>query len=650
MRKINIILKLFIQLAIVWVSLPAKATIKLPALVSNGMVIQRDKKVHLWGWASPGESVVVSFNTQTVNTTAKENNRWDAYLQPMTAGGPFKMVIRGLNTITITNILIGDVWLCSGQSNMAYQLYKSAQEFPADVAKAGDYKIREFTVKNPYKFEPQLDAVGAWKQADSVSVLNFSAVGFFFAQNLYKIYKVPIGIIHSSFPGSPAEAWISEDGLKDFPYYLAKASTYKDTAYTNAIVRKDKQVLANWLSEVDKNDQGLHNGRAYWSSHPDTSNWKSMTVPGYWEDQGAGDINGVVWIKKTVTLPVTLLKQPVFLELGMVVDIDSTYINGVYLGSKDNKYLARRYKVPDGVLRPGVNTIVVRIINKEERGGIVPGRQYRLTDGIHSVDLSGTWQYKVGYATTALPGKNFTRLEFMPGIQYHSRLEPLLAYTIKGVAWYQGESNVNKAAEYRQLLPALIDDWRSKWHEKQLPFLIVQLAGYMAPPATPVPSNLAMLREAQYLVSQTTPYCGLAVAIDVGDAYDIHPPNKKDVGQRLALVARRIAYGDKSTETVGPVYKGMQVNGNKIILAFNNVAKGLTAKGGDLKQFAIAGKDKVFHWAKAKIENNGIVVWSEQVPDPLAVRYAWADNPEGCNLFNTANLPAYPFRTDNWDN
>lgn len=627
-----------------------RADVRLPSLVSDGMVLQRDKKVHLWGWATPGEEVSVTFNKQTVKCKTADNGRWDVYLQPMPAGGPFKMVVKGNNTLTVNDVLLGDVWLCSGQSNMEYQVYKAAVNFPDDIAHAGDYKIREFAVKNPYKMQPQVNAVGSWVQANPETVLKFSAVGYFFAQSLYKTYKVPIGIIHSSYPGSPAEAWVSDEELKEFSQYLEKARPFKDSAYTQSVLKHDRTITAQWMAEVKKNDAGLQNGRALWSREPGTDGWKPMQVPSYWEDSGAPNVDGVVWIKKTITVPKTMLGKPVFLEMGLVEDIDSTYINGTFVGSKDNKYLVRRYEVPQGVLKAGENIIVIRIINRENKGGITPGKQYRLVNQNGSVDLAGQWHYKVGYATAAIPSKTFTRVEFLPTIQYHSRIEPLIGYTIKGAAWYQGESNSGKAGEYQRLLSTMIKDWRTRWQQGDFPFLIVQLANHMQPAVQPRGSGWAMLREAQLKTSRAVPASGMSVSIDVGEAYDVHPYDKKTVGDRLALVARRVAYGDDKLIASGPVYQSMQAEGNKIILTFEPSASALVAKGGELKQFAIAGADKVFHWAKAKIENDKIVVWVDDLSQPVAVRYAWGDNPVGCNLYNAAGLPASPFRTDSWDN
>ncbi|MGX5688530.1 sialate O-acetylesterase [Arcticibacter tournemirensis] len=636
---------------LLWIFIPAivKSQIKLPRLISNGMVLQRDQKVNIWGWASPGDEITISFNNHIVRTTCSEDKKWKVTLPAMKAGGPFDMIIKGKNSLVVKDILLGDVWLCSGQSNMNFELYKARELYTKEIEAAENDQIREFAVKLPSSFAKRDDVEGTWKPANPGNVLNFSAVGYFFALSLHKKHKVPVGIIHSSYSGTPAEAWISEEGLKNFPHYLEKAATFKDTAYANAAVSKDKQTTSEWFAAIEQHDKGLKGKEALWAQpFADTSGWRPIVFPGYWEDQGIDGIDGAVWVKKTVNVPASMIGQPVYLELGLIDDIDITYVNGQKVGSKDNKYLARRYEIPSHLLKEGRNTLTIRIIDKEGRGGIVPGKKYRFTNGKTSIDLSGTWYYKTGYALPELPVSRFVRMDYMPTIMYHSRIEPIIGYTIKGVAWYQGEGNSGKAIEYRSLLPALIADWRKRWGQGDFPFLIVQLANYMDPPQVPQESRWAMLRESQAKVADSIPNCGLAVAIDIGDANDLHPLNKKEVGNRLALIAQKVAYRDLKAVYPVPQYESATFNGSKVIISFKHTGSGLTAKNGALKHFAIAGEDRKFRWAEAEIKNGKVVVWSKDIAKPVAVRYAWADNPAGCNLYTKEGLPAAPFRTDKW--
>jgi sialate O-acetylesterase len=628
---------LVIVLLVVWPFL-AQAQVTLPSLVSDSMVLQRNEEIRIWGWASPGEAVSLSFQGKWYKVVTGDNKKWTVLLPAMKAGGPYDMVIKASNEVTVRNILVGDVWLCSGQSNMEFPLGRVKDKYAEDVAKSAGYPIREFAVKQRYSFSPVKEEVeGSWKPANPANIGRFSAVGYFLAQSLYDRYKVPIGIIHSSWPGTPAESWISEEGLKPFPHYIKTANQFRDSAYTNTLLRKEKQVSDEWYSKANASDKGMR----------ENDNWKPIRFPGYWEQQGEADIDGVVWARKKITVPASFLGKDLFLELGLIDDIDNTYINGYKIGTNNNKYIPRKYAIPAGLLKEGENTIVIRIIDNGGQGGIAPGKTYRITNGAESIDVSGQWEYQVSTVMPPLPAP--TRVFYQPECLYYGMIEPLTWYKIKGAAWYQGEANTSpsKGPEYRRLLPAMIREWRSKWQQGNFPFLIVQLANYMQPKDQPGESGWAMLRESQSVVAATEPNCGLAVAIDIGEANDIHPFDKKNVGIRLALQAARIAYGDQQIVASGPVYSSMEIKDNTIVLAFTNTGSGLVAKGGALRQFAIAGADNKFVWADVVIAGDKIIVQAKGITKPVAVRYAWADNPEGCNLYNKEGLPASPFRTDN---
>lgn len=639
----------FQLLLFIFLQLNAAAQISLPPLVGDNMVLQRDQPTKIWGWASPDEEIRLTFNGISKSTKAAADSTWHIILPAMPAGGPFTMDLNARNRITIKNILIGDVWLCSGQSNMDYQLYKAADLYDSVIKNSSNNHIREFAVKSENTFSTRKYARGSWKIASPENVISFSAAGYFFARDLNQKYQIPIGIIHSSYPGTPAEAWISEEGLKHFPSYLEISKRYKDTVYTNARLKAQNNLTEEWLDNLKKNDEGLLDLSGLWKNNLiKLGEWKTAIFPGYLEDQTQTSLDGVLWIKKKINVPAKMLQYDNFLELGLIDDVDSTYINGTLVGSRDNKYLVRKYKIPPGVLKAGENWITIRVIDKEGKCGIVKGKNYRLGNSKGSIDLSGGWLYRIGYSTPPAPSADFVSLYKLPQIQYYSKISTLLNYAIKGVTWYQGEGNTGKPAEYTQLLTALIKDWRARWQNDQLPFLIVQLANYMDPPQLPSQSNWALLREAQAKVAATVPNTGLAAAIDLGEQYDIHPSNKEDVGKRLALIAQRIAYADTSLIASGPTFKSMAIRNENVLINFDNVGAGLLAKGKVLKQFQIAGDDKVFYWAEAKITGNAVQVSSKKVKHPLAVRYAWADNPEGSNLYNKNGLPAFPFRTDDW--
>jgi sialate O-acetylesterase len=432
--------------------------------------------------------------------------------------------------------------------------------------------------------------------------------------------------------------------LKQFPTHYQEAQQFKDPAFIKEIERQDKVRIDTWYQQLRQNDEGYKKLLKPWYKPGlDTADWSIMNVPGYWAGSEIGAVNGVVWFRKEVNVPSSMTGQPAKLILGRIVDADSVFVNGVFVGTTSYQYLPRRYDIPSNLLKEGSNTIVVRVISNIGKGGFVPDKPYELTCAGQTIDLKGSWHYRLGATMEPLASQTFIR--WKPVGLYNAMISPLLNYCIKGVAWYQGESNADRPTEYRELLPALIRDWREKWKEGDFPFLIVQLPNFMDAKSQPSESNWALLREAQ-LDALSLPRTGLAVTIDIGEWNDVHPLNKKDVGKRLALAAQKVAYAEENVVYSGPIYQSMRIDGNKIIATFTNTGSGLVAKKGGLGGFAIAGPDKRFVWATAKIENNRVVIWSEQVASPVAARYAWADNPEGANLYNSEGLPASPFRTD----
>lgn len=622
------------------------AQIRLPKLISNGMVLQRNTELKIWGWASPNEQVRVTFNQKNYETTARDEGKWTITLPKMKAGGPYTMTLKASNTITLSDIRIGDVWVASGQSNMELPMYRVRPLYEQEIAQSDNPSIRFFTVPQRYDFNtPQEDLQsGEWKAANPENVLNFSAAAYFFAKEINAKYHVPVGIINSSLGGSPAQAWISDETLKAFPEYYAEAQRFKDQSLITQIESQEQAKIRDWYSVLRQKDEGYRNPSANWfDPNLNTSDWATMKVPGYWAETPFGKVNGVVWFRKEIELTAEQAAQPAKLNLGRIVDADSVFINGAFIGTTSYQYPPRWYKVPANVLKAGKNTIVVRIINNSGNGGFVLDKLYNLTVGEQKINLKGEWQYKLGATMEPTPGMTFIR--WKPVGLYNAMIAPLLNYRIKGVIWYQGEANTGKPEEYKTLFPTMISDWRAHWGEGDFPFLYVQLANFMETKTEPVESNWAQLRESQrqtLSLSKT----GMALTIDLGEWNDIHPLNKKDVGKRLALAAQKIAYGDAKIISSGPIYRSMKVEGNKIILTFTNTGSGLVAKGGgELRYFAIAGADNRFVWAKAKIENNKVIVWNDNVPNPVTVRYAWADNPEGANLYNKEGLLASPFTT-----
>lgn len=633
-------------LSILVIKTSLSSQVRLPALVRDSMILQRNAKVKIWGWAANSEKVTVTFAGKKYKTTTGLDGKWMIVLAPLNAGGPYTMTIRASNNIILKDILIGDVWFCSGQSNMVHQMELHKERYADEINQANNPEIRHFFIptltdlQHPHNDLP----TGYWKSANPLDVRRFSAVAYFFAKTLYDKYHIPIGLINASVGGTPIEAWTSEEGLKEFPAVINTIEKNKDTAYINDINRK---AFANNAFNPKQQDKGLTGAKTWFDTSYIPKGWHNINIPGYWEDQGIKDLDGVVWYRREINLPASVAGMPAKIALGRIVDADVLYVNGVLAGNTTYQYPQRRYQLPAGLLKPGKNILVIRVINNSGKGGFVPDKPYYLTAGGQTIDLKGDWQYKVGDIFT--PDHNAVQsisLQNQPTALFNAMVAPVINYTIKGILWYQGESNISNASEYGKLLPALIKDWQSQWKQGDVPFIYVQLPNFQDVQYLPSESDWAVLREAQ-LKTLSVPNTGMAVTIDLGEWNDIHPDNKKDVGVRLALSAEKVAYGEKDVVYSGPIYQFSKAEGNKMIITFNNVGSGLTTNDGEeLSRFAISGGDKKFVWAKAKIEGNTVVVWNDDVVNPMYVRYAWADNPDGANLYNKEGLPASPFRTD----
>lgn len=625
------------------IAIQANGQLKLPRLISDGAVLQRDVSLTIWGWASADENVSVTLNGKTYSTKADTDGNWKIALPPQLAGGPHELHFKGKNEITVSNVLFGDVWVCSGQSNMELPMERVKEKYRDVIAQATNPNIREFLVADKYDFKKEhldLDA-GSWKSVSPETVLGFSAVAYFFARDLYAAYNVPIGLINSALGGSPAEAWMSEDALKQFPDAWSELQRFKDDNLIKEIEQRDQQNSQQWYARLNATDPGL---MKWHDAELDDSDWNEMTLPGYWADGPTGNVNGSMWFRKKINVPASFINKSGSLWVGRIVDADSVFVNGKFVGTTSYQYPPRRYSFGPDVLKAEENIISIRVISNAGRGGFVPDKPYFLAVGADTLDLKGTWKYKQGSVMPPQEAQTFIR--WKPGGLYNRMISPLLNYSIKGVIWYQGESNTRDPKQYKEVFPAMIKNWRDKWKQGNFPFLFVQLANFMEISSEPTESSWAETRQAQF-EALSLPNTGMAVIIDAGEWNDIHPLNKEDVGKRLALAARHVAYGEKNVVHSGPLYQSHKIKKNKVIITFSNTGSGLMAKGGwELKYFSIAGADKKFVWAQATIKKNKVVVWSDQVHKPVVVRYAWADNPEGANLYNKEGLPASPFTTE----
>ena len=648
---------LLISLIIILSATAVNAQVKLPKLISDGLVLQRDSKVPIWGWANPNEHITVTFNEKKYKSKTSLEGIWKVNLPKMKAGGPYKMTISGTsNTIQLNDILIGDVWLCTGQSNMVHQLDIHDVRYAEEIATANNPEIRHFKVPTtPSISGPQEDLQGGeWIKAVGQEVRPFSAVAYFFAKTIYEKYKIPIGLINASVGGTPIEAWIPKEGYTKFPDILKILEENKDTALVNSL-RRNSPNFDQISAKIS--DKGLAGSLKWYDADFEPKNWRRINIPGYWEDQGAKDLDGIVWYRREIDIPASMVGESSKVFLGRIVDADELYINGVMVGNKTYQYPQRRYEVPKNLLKEGKNVFVVRVTNHRGKGGFVPDKPYYIFTDRDTVDLKGYWEYKVGevfepvdfssFANRNSEGPRPRRInpQNEPTALYNGMVAPYKDFPLKGILWYQGESNAGEPEKYEGYMRALVSGLREVFKSPELPFIYAQLPNFMDVSYVPTESNWAELREAQ-LNALTVSNTAMTVNIELGEWNDIHPDNKKDVGQRMALAGLKLAYHEDIVHS-GPIYQNHEIKNGKVIISFSNVGSGLMSGDGEpLSEFAIAGEDKKFVWANARIEGDKIVVWSNEIPAPKYVRYSWADNPDNPNLYNKEGLPASPFGTE----
>lgn len=626
------------------ISVLTNANVKMPLLFSDGMVLQRNKAIPIWGFADANEKIEVHFNKQIQKTTADKNGKWTLNLNSEKAGGPFELIIIGKNKITIKNVLVGEVWICSGQSNMEFRVSKTINA-EKEIADSNYPMIRHFGVAQDLSGKPKDDLkAGKWEAANKETVGNFTAVGYYFARKLYAELKIPIGIINTSWGGTNVETWTSREAFQ-------KSDEFKTLITGVPMVNVDSisKLYAKQMKERIEKVQGTpvstENENTFKDPIFNDASWGELNTPSLWENQPLEDLDGVVWMRKTITLSAEDIKNKGTLHLSKIDDEDITYLNGIEVGRNTQYDVKRVYEIPANILKEGKNVIAVRIVDNSGGGGIYgDAADLKLSLGSKNIPLDGRWKFKVIVVKTSLSPNSY------PSLLYNAMVNPLVPYAIEGVLWYQGEANVWRANQYKKAFPLMITDWRTKFKQGDFPFYFVQLSTFNEQNGnSKVGSRWAELREAQ---SETLklPNTGMAVTTDIGNAKDIHPTNKQDVGLRLAAIALNNVYGKKRVYS-GPTYKSQEIAGNQIILTFDNIGSGLTAldNSENLKGFEIAGADKVFHSAKAIIKNNKVIVSSDQVQNPAAVHYGWADDDTEINLFNKEKFPASPFRTDNWE-
>ncbi len=617
-------------------------------IFGDSMVLQRGKPNTIWGWSQPGDTVRVEIGEYSSTGTAGADGRWQARVQVPPPGGPYTVKITGKQTIELKDVLVGDVWICAGQSNMQFGLAQ-ARNAAEEIKNASYPRIRYYVVGQNGSYKKADVPRGTWRVVSPETVGGrgggISAAAYFFARRLQQDENVPLGLVQEAVGGVPAETFTSPEALrplKDFDAGLAEVDRR---------LKNGEPEYGNYISHwYDDYDAGTRGGQNWAAPELDDTSWKAVQIPGKFQELGISDIPNLTWFRKEITLPETLPQGTARVYLGQVEKMDTTFVNGRQVGASSWVENPRVYFVPNGVLKPGRNVIAIRLFKVKPGGGFLgKPEELHLTLGDATViPLSGGWKGKISVDARpphALP-IGLENNPTMPGILYKGMLAPIAPLAITGAIWYQGESNAERADQYRKLLPAMIADWRKLFGQGDFPFYIAGLPFYKHRSDVPIDDSWAEAREAQALTVKTVPNACLAVTIDTGNADDVHPIDKKEVGERLALCALGEHYG-RAIPHQSPALSSVERVPGGLRLHFDHTDGGLVVKGDRLAEFSVAGDDRKWYWANARIDGNTVIVSSSSVPDPKAVRYAWQANPEA-TLFNGVGLPAIPFRTDDW--
>lgn len=626
----------------------AFAQLKLARLFSDHVVLQRQKPIPVWGWATPNENVKVSLGNQSQSAKADASGKWIVRFNPMEAGGPYQLTAAAKSgNLNVNDILIGEVWLCSGQSNMEWRVAQ-ANNYIEEKQNADFPKIRHFFVDHEVMMTPQPDLKsGEWKVCSSETVGNFTAVGFFFARELYQKLNIPVGLLHSSWGGSQIEGWISRESMLTEDELRTYAQSLPDN-WADADMIHDKKTRKSLLGS-ESITPSADDEKKYFEADYDFSKWLSAGNPlGQWDWKGVWMFRGNGYMARKIDIPADMANKETTLGLGIQDGQNQIYINGklVYEGAEKG---VRKISIPANTWKAGNNQLMIKF------GGMVNPSWYGLglmgvaddlfvSAGTDKISLANGWKIMPSFADKHEYVHSSNNLGTTI---YNSMIAPLVPFAIRGVLWYQGESNAGRAYQYRKSFPLMINDWRKQWKD-DFSFYFVQLSSYGDYQNSNQGSNWGELREAQTM-TLSLPKTGMAVTTDVGNPKDIHPTNKQDVGHRLAVNALKFDYGQDVLPS-GPMYESVKFEDGKAILSFRYTGKGLMVKDkfGYLKGFEIAGDDKAFYYAKAEVIGDKVVVYHPKGLKPISVRYAWADAPDDANLYNTDGLPASPFRTDDW--
>ena len=633
-----------------------QAKVVLPSVFTDNMVLQQKTDITFYGDATKNKQLTVKtgWNGKEYHTEADGQGKWSLKIPTPAAGGPYEITFSDGKKLQLKNVMIGEVWFCSGQSNMEMPVagWGKVMNYEQEIAEAAYPAIRLFQVKKNTSLAPLKEVestLGGWQECSSATVPEFSALAYFYARALWKELNVPIGVIDCTWGGTPAEAWTNHETLRQVMGFREEMDKLERLGFDpNRMEQAYSEERAHWQSLFTEKDKGMENGKLCWTA-PSLSeeDWQTISLPGYWEGKGLKDFDGIIWFRRSLEIPAEWAGKPLTLRLGMIDDEDITYFNGVEIARGAGYMTPRTYTIPAKLVKAGKAVLAVRVSDFGGEGGIHGKAEelYVEADG-KRISLAGDWKYRIGLSLKGFPPAPVSPIQSSsyPTVLFNAMVKPWTAFPIKGVIWYQGEANVGRSEQYEDLFPALITDWRRQWRS-DFPFYFVQLANFMESKKIQPNSEWAALREAQTKALKLD-QVGMAVTIDIGLADDIHPKNKQEVGRRLALLALAGSYG-KNVSSSAPVFQNYIIKGDKMELDFGQKQDGFQIKGTTLKGFTIAGPDRVFYPAEAMVQNGKIIVSSPKVSVPLAARYGWADNPD-CNLYGENGLPVAPFRTDCW--
>ena len=636
-----------------------QAKVVLPAFFTDNMVLQQQSKVTFYGTAAKNKTVTVKVGwngKQVYRTLSDADGKWSVEIATPQAGGPYDIRFSDGDRLDLKNVLVGEVWLCSGQSNMEMPVagWGKVMNYEQEIKEANYPSIRLFQVKKATALSPKEDlesTMGGWQACTSAMVPEFSSLAYFYARQLWQNLNVPIGVIDCTWGGTPAEAWTSLQSVSRVMGLEEIGKTFADANYDDQKIIADyNEAYQSWYERFIAADKGFNQGVPVWSriDCKDTD-WKKMTLPALWEKEELPGFDGIVWLRKQIQIPADWANKELTLSLGMIDDEDMIYLNGEKVASGASFNTPRVYTIPAEKVKAGTSVLTIRVFDTGGEGGVYGNADalYMAVKGRQPVALAGEWKYRVGMDLKEVGPAPVPPVgsSSYPTVLYNAMVHPLTSLPIKGVIWYQGEANVGRAVQYESLFQSLIQDWRARFHSPEMPFYFVQLANYLERKHVQPESEWAALREAQSKALHLK-NTAMVTIIDIGEAGDIHPKNKQEVGRRLALCALNGTYG-KDVVAAAPRYKTYQVRGKQVCLYFD-MQKDTFDKSKSLKGFIVAGPDHRFYEAEAHFEGNSIVVESSEVQQPVAVRYGWADNPE-CTLFGLSGLPVTPFRTDNWN-